>query len=639
MRVFLPLLLAATAALAQPAEHLVLGEAVHPWERGGDGRDPTILVSRFGVLNVITVGPSVIEDTTNTPGDAVDFARRPGWISPRFFAEDENIASRLLGIRNGLTTSNVSIGEEQLKQLNGMINGNHQVAFERKPTLATPEIYPQNVLLIFDFAAPVGIHRIRFYPRNTVVSTPTLPYQFDFLRGYEVWVNETQTTALTPDLLVARQATNEEPVVDLELTPQYARLVKLKSLATVPFEIDEVEIYGTGFVPQATYLSDILDLGNRATVGPIALAGEAVGDSIFSRLSLRVRTGNDDTPILYRQTLRSVKGMVSGYKELTARAYYNLAITEQAALVPDELNWSPWTTAVPGSLLGAPMPRRYLQFQLELSGDLKNTRQVDRLEFDYLQPPIADTLRAEVYPRLAQAEAPATFRYALRLGALGSVRGFDRLEVDTNGEATDIRAVQVDGRPVAFTVDYIRPDGFSLGFPLIKEGGSVLEFTFDLPIFRYGTTFSGRVYHRASGSVPQALEPGNVLQFAPDDQDELSNLFVAIPRQQIGKLIGEVTLHPSLFTPNNDGVNDQLQINFNLLQLLKPAPVSLDLYDLSGRRLGALFSGDLGLGPAHFQWDGRLNGHLVPPGIYVWMLRVHADAFEERHSGTLGVVY
>ncbi len=631
------LLLAAQAALAQPAQHLVLGEAEHPWERGGDGRDPTLLVNKFGVLNVI--GAKAIEDTTNTPGDAVDFVHRPGWISPVFFEDDQNIAGRLLNVPNGITTTSVSVGEEVLKQLAGMVNGNHQVAFERKPSLLNPEIKTQNVMLILDFAAPMGIHRIRFYPRNTVVSTPLQPYQFDFLRGYEVWVNKTQTSALTPDLLVARQATNENPVVDLELNPQYARQVRLKSLATVPFEIDEFEIYGTGYLPQATYLSDLLDLGNRATVGPLSLATEAVGDSIFSKLSLRVRTGNDDTPILYQQILRDVKGKVLGYKELSPSAYYALDPLERAIMEEDGQNWSPWSTVVPGSLPSAPMPRRYLQFQLEISGDLYSTRQVDRLEFDYLQPPIADTLRAEVYPRLAQAEAPASFRYALRLGALGSVRGFDRLEVDTNGEARDIRAVQVNGKPVDFTVDYIRHDGFSLSFPLVKEGGTVMEFTFDLPIFRYGTTFSGRVYHRASGQVPQTLEPGNVLRFAPDDQDELSDLFVAIPRKQIGNLIGQVDLRPELFTPNGDGVNDQVQIDFNLLQLLKPVPVTLDLYDLSGRHLGALLSADLGLGPAHYRWDGRLNGRLVPPGIYLWVLRVQADAFEERHSGTLGVVY
>jgi hypothetical protein len=634
------LLLAARALLAQPAERFVLGEALHPWERGGDGLDPTVIVKRFGVLNVITVGNSTIEDTTNTPGDAVAFTHRPGWISPVFFADDQNIASRLLEIRNGITTSNVSIGEEQLRQLAGMVNGNHQVAFERKPTLLNPEIKTQDVVLILDFSLPVGIHRIRFYPRNTVVPTPTLPYQSDFLRGYEVWVNQTQTSTQTPDLLVAREPVNEEPVVDLEVPPQYARLVKLRSLATVPFEIDELEIYGTGYLPQATYLSDVIDLGERATVGPVGLSAGAVGDSLFSRLSLRVRTGTDDSPVLYEQILRDVKGVVVGHKELTARQYYNLADSrDQAPLAEDTRNWSPWTTVAPGSLLGAPMPRRYIQFQLEMGGNLYNTRQVDRIEFEYLQPPIADTLRAEVYPRLARAEEPATFRYALRLGAGGAVRGFDRLEVDTNGEAARIRAMRVNDRPVDFSVDYIRPDGFSLSFPLVRENGAVLEFTFDLPIFRYGTTFSGRVYHRASGQVPQALEPGNVLQFAPDDQDELSNLFVAIPRAQIGRLIGQVELRPGLFTPNGDGANDQLEIAFNLLQLLKPAPVSLELYDLGGQRLGALFSEELGLGPALRRWDGRLGGRLVPPGIYVWVLRVRADAFEERQSGTLGVVY
>ncbi|MBI2504980.1 MAG: gliding motility-associated C-terminal domain-containing protein [Candidatus Latescibacteria bacterium] len=633
------LLLAASTALAQPAQQFVLGEEEHPWERGGDGRDPTVLANKFGVLNVVTIGPSTIEDTTNTPGDALDFGHRPGWIGPLFFADDQNITSRLLAIRNGLTTSNVSIGEEQLRQLTGMINGNHQVAFERKPTLLNPEVKTQNVLLIFDFAAPVGIHRIRFYPRNTVVSTPSLPYQFDFLHGYEVWVNKAQTSARTPDLLVAREPINEQPVVDLELAPQYARLIKLKSLATVPFEIDEVEIYGTGYLPQATYLSDIIDLEERATVGPVSLRAEAVGDSLFSKLSLRVRTGNDDTPISYRQTLRDVKDKVLGYREVAPTRYYALDPHDRASLEEDTQNWSPWITATPGSLLSAPMPRRYLQFQLEMSGDLFAARQVDKLEFDYLQPPIADTLRAEVYPRLAQAEEPATFRYALRLGAAGTIRGFDRLEVDTNGEATHIRAVQVDGRPVNFSVDYVRPDGFSLSFPLVRGNGAVLEFTFDLPIFRFGTTFSGRVYNRGSGQVPQALEPGNVLRFAPDDQDELSNLFVSIPRKQIGRLIGQVDLRPALFTPNGDGVNDQLEIAFNLLQLLKPAPVSLDLYDLGGRRLGALFSAELGIGPALYHWDGRLEGHLAPPGIYLWVLRVQADAFEERHSGTLGIVY
>jgi len=66
----------------------------------------------------------------------------------------------------------------------------------------------------------------------------------------------------------------------------------------------------------------------------------------------------------------------------------------------------------------------------------------------------------------------------------------------------------------------------------------------------------------------------------------------------------------------------------------------LDLFDLRGVRIHTLFSMTRSIGPLAHRWDGRLaNGDLVDPGLYVWVLRVNADAFEERHSGTLAVVY
>ena len=77
-----------------------------------------------------------------------------------------------------------------------------------------------------------------------------------------------------------------------------------------------------------------------------------------------------------------------------------------------------------------------------------------------------------------------------------------------------------------------------------------------------------------------------------------------------------------------------------MLQLLKPAPVALEIFDLSGRRLHQTCSGELGIGPADCSWDGRLeNGQLVPPGTYIWVLQVRADAFAEKHMGTLAVAY
>jgi hypothetical protein len=635
MRVLLVMALFwASVAWAQPAVRVVLGGEGVNWQSGGNGvREPTVLIKPRA--------SAVIEDTTNTPGNAIEFANRRGWISPLFFDPEENVASRVLQGAGSVFLQGAFYGVGIDVQLRGMVNGDHRVAFERRPDLFNVAPKMRDVWVELDFAVPIGIHRVRFYPRNTVVPEPQFPFQKDFLRAYEVWVNSTKTSASTPDVLVARNTANANPVVDIEVAPQYARQVKVRSLSTVPYEYDEIEVYGTGYMAEGVYLSDILSFEDRATIGPLRWVEEVIGDSLFSEVTVRMRTGTDDTPLNYGIWVRDSKGQVTGTRLVHPTAYYAQPRTERTPLgSEDDDNWSPWNKVENGELTTAPVPRRYVQFRLEFAGDLFRTRAVDQLAFEYLVPPIADGLLAEVYPRLAEAEQPAIFRYAVRLAADGQVRGYDRLVVDTNGEVTAIRELRLDGLALDYEIDYVREDGFGLRFPLVDRDGALLEFTFDLPIFRFGTTFSGRVFNSEAPGVQQRLTPGNATVFAPDDIDELSGLFVAIPQKQLGKLVGEIVVPRLVFTPNGDGANDTFEIFFNLLQLLEPAPVALEVFDLSGRRVEAVFSQERGIGPAKYRWDGRLaDGGAVAPGMYVWVLRVRADAFEEVHTGVVGVAY
>lgn len=624
----------ALAVQAQPAERFVLGAEGVLWSSGGNGRrEPTVLFKPRA--------SSVREDTTNAPGNAIEFANRPGWISPLFFDPDENVADRVLEGAGFIFLQGAFYGVGIDDQLRGTVNGDHRVAFERRPDVFNVAPKMRDVWVELDFAVPIGIHRVRFYPRNTVVPEPQFPFQEDYLRAYEVWVNPTETASGTPDLLVARNTANAAPVVDIELAPQYARQVKVRSLTTVPYEYDEIEVYGTGYMAEGIYLSDIIDLEDRATIGPLRWVEQAIGDPLFSKLTVRMRTGEDDTPFHYRIWERDSDLQITGFREVHPTAYYAQPRTERVALGPeDKDHWSPWTKLENGVLTTAPVPRRYVQLRLEFAGGLFHTRAMDRLAFDHLVPPIADGLHAEVYPRLAEAEKPATFRYAVRLIADETVRGFDRLEVDTNIAATAIRELRIDGAPVDFAVESISAEGFALRFPLIDRDGALLEFTFDLPIFRFGTTFSGRAFNSQTPGVPQRLVPGNAVIFAPDDVDELSGLFVAIPKNQLGKLVGEIALARRVFTPNGDGVNDVFEIFFNLLQLVEPAPVVLEVFDLGGRRVGEVVAEERGVGPVEYGWDGRLgDGSLVGVGMYVWVLRVEADAFEEVHMGVVGVAY
>ena len=609
-----------------------LGGALHVWETGGDGTDPEF-------LSGTAFNPVV--DTTNTPGDRIEFAARRGWVSPSFFDGQTNIASLVL--QGGkIDAPNASTMATSLRraQLEGTVNGDHDVAFERKPAPFQPIVPAFGIWIILDFGRQIGVERIRFYPRNTVVPNPNKPFHNDFLRGYEVWVNDqlTNTIAGAPDKLAARNADNNEPIVEVELDPQYVRLIKLRSLAELPFEVDEIEVFGTGYLPQAEYLSDLIDLGGPATVGPVRWRESVVGEALFSELSVRMRSGLDNTPILYQQQIFVLFGGVQR-TEVTGKEYWALERQEQALLVADDESWSPWKRVTQGALNPTPTPRQFVQFGLEFAGELFDTRLVDELSFDYLQPPLADSLRAEVFPRSATAEESVTFRYAILLRGNDEIHGFDRIEVDSNAPVEDIGNVTVNGRPVEARIESSTDEGFSIALPLVTEDESVVELSFDIPIFRFGTTFSGRAINSQFPEVPQRFEPGQVVDFGPTDIDELSGLTVAIPKQQIGRLVGVIDVSNKVVTPNGDGVNDVLEVQFNLLQIVAPAPVILEIYDLSGRRVHRAEI-ERGVGPASLSWDGTVPGEgLAAPGVYVWRLRVDADAFDEVHSGVVGVVY
>ena len=628
MRSLIALLALCAFANAQPVRTFVLGEGSTTWQSGGFGISP----------KVVATGGSL--DTTNTPNNAIDFNRRPGWISPLFFDGEANISARVLEGNGRITSPDVGRGFEE--QLEGTVNGSPSIAFIRKPTAFEPEVNARGIRVVLDFFVPVGVQRVRFYPRNTVTPNAATPFHADFMRGYELWVNPSRLSLTSPNILIERNTENEDPIVDIAVPPQYVRTLMLKSLVNVPFEIDEIEVYGTGFLQSGQYLTDIIDLGERATIGPIRWVENSIEDVEFSELDIRIRTGHDDTPLLYRELLPNDGFGPRGVVEVSPVEYFRLGRVDRAPFAPDIDNWSPYFPIANGQLITAPSPRRYVQFQVDFAGGLFQTRELDRLEFDYITPPVADELVAEVFPRLARAEEAATFRYAVRLHREeeSDIRGFDRLEIDTNVGITDIREVKLNGIETGFDVEFIREDAFAIRFPRITENDALLELTFDLPIFRFGTTFSGRAYDTRAPSVPQALVAGHAIDFGPGDVDELSGLAVSIPKPQIGKLVGEVAIKSRVFTPNGDGVNDEFEVFFNILQLTRDAPVRFEVYDLAGRRLHVIFMEKRGIGPVTALWDGSLaGGSTILPGTYLWVLRVEADAFSEVHSGTMAVAY
>ena len=108
-----------------------------------------------------------------------------------------------------------------------------------------------------------------------------------------------------------------------------------------------------------------------------------------------------------------------------------------------------------------------------------------------------------------------------------------------------------------------------------------------------------------------------------------------------GSLIGNFALGSEVLTPNGDGVNDVLDVNFEVLAVIGKARIVIDLWDLGGRRVHRLFDaeGQNGVYDA-VHWDGTdERGQRVAPGIYLVRIEVEGDARTGQMMRTLGVAY
>ena len=96
---------------------------------------------------------------------------------------------------------------------------------------------------------------------------------------------------------------------------------------------------------------------------------------------------------------------------------------------------------------------------------------------------------------------------------------------------------------------------------------------------------------------------------------------VAVPERK--RLLGGLTVRPPVFSPNGDGVNDELRLVFTVMMVAGSAAVRADFFDLAGRRVRRLEERrEIGAGGYSMAWDGRDDsGELVPPGVYAVRLK------------------
>ena len=94
-------------------------------------------------------------------------------------------------------------------------------------------------------------------------------------------------------------------------------------------------------------------------------------------------------------------------------------------------------------------------------------------------------------------------------------------------------------------------------------------------------------------------------------------------------------------TPNGDGINDALVLQFDVVRLSSARDVRMTIYDLSGRRVGEMVERRPDpRGSYELAWDGSdVSGQMVVPGIYIARIDVDVDSDAARQTSVDRVVY
>ena len=159
---------------------------------------------------------------------------------------------------------------------------------------------------------------------------------------------------------------------------------------------------------------------------------------------------------------------------------------------------------------------------------------------------------------------------------------------------------------------------------LSRQENAIVELRFDAQTLKAGSEFLAFVRSSKLSGVSQRVESEG------RDATELVDSGTARPQLLAVQHVVDRIIIPAAFSPNGDGINDQLAIELTVLTIREDRPVEVGIYDLSGRRVASAIaqSGQdrTQSGVVRFSWDGSTtSGRLAPPGIYIAQIKLDVD--------------
>ena len=259
-----------------------------------------------------------------------------------------------------------------------------------------------------DLGSRFPLNRMTFFPRLTGLSPTGDPFSDDFIRGYEIHFND--GLLLGEDRrpiysLLKRVDLTRDSVAVVEFPLQFVRHLRLGVIQPNPFEIAEIQLFGSGFVPRAGYLSNVIDFGRPVNFGRLGwnatrlrLLNEEiiVEDGAAASAFLQMKSGSDDSPLIHYEITNKFFGETA---EVSESDYNSLAPDDRGGIEDDQINWSPWSEPFTesGKLIALPSPRQYFQFRVVMeSRSILDGIRLDSLAVEISSPPLANSLIGEI---------------------------------------------------------------------------------------------------------------------------------------------------------------------------------------------------------------------------------------------------
>jgi hypothetical protein len=390
----------------------------------------------------------------------------------------------------------------------------------------------------------------------------------------------------------------------------------------------EMQLFSPGYPAQVEMQSSFIDLGlvagdNRPKVIK-SLSWDADIPS-GTRLQLRSRSGN---ALAEEYTFYDRKGDIVT-EEKWASSPKVLRGAVDTSLVASQ-DWGEWSNLYQfsGESFQSASPRRFIQLQMLLSTDDPDLAPtINSLSVEFEEALVQGAL-GSISPRQVTPNEDTQFTYTLwpQSDALDS--GFDRLRF-TFAEAIDPGSVEItsSGQTIAATSVSALGDSLFIDLPQAITDDS-LQVSFTARVLANASVFTLDLGSSTRPSIWQSVEAAT----------RRSNIIMLPDLASSDQLIGDLSLGSEIFTPNGDGINDQLTVRFVALKVEGTQPV-VEIYDLAGRLVTRLLSTS-GDAQQQFSWPGNdASGRRVDPGIYLLRIDLGADSGNDTILRTIAVAY